>query len=115
MYILLAISILCFFALLLATAAVTRHVRTRRLPGGSQPDFAQHLFAAAKDHDSLTPHVRQQQSVKELRFDNVIEQRAPANPDQHAQSINLIKAPLARKDLLDAIRYSLATRPPPPF
>jgi hypothetical protein len=64
MYILLAISILCFFALLLATAAVTRHVRTRRVPRGSQPDFAQHLFAAAKDQDSLTPHVRQQQSVK---------------------------------------------------
>jgi hypothetical protein len=64
MYILLAISILCFLALLLATVAVTRHVRTRRLPEASQPDFAQHLFAAANDQDSLTPGLRQQQSVK---------------------------------------------------
>lgn len=55
MYIFLAISILCFCALLLAAAAITRHVRTRRVPAGPQPTFAQHLFAAANDQDSLTP------------------------------------------------------------
>jgi hypothetical protein len=66
MYILLAISILCFFALVLAIAAITQHVRTCEVPAESQPDFAQHLFAAAKDQDSFTQRVREQQSVKDF-------------------------------------------------
>jgi hypothetical protein len=66
MYILLAISIFCFFALLLATLAVTRHLRSRRILASPQPDFAQHLFAAAKDQDSRTPRTLTQQKVKDV-------------------------------------------------
>jgi hypothetical protein len=66
MYILLAISILCFFALLSAAVAIARHVRTRRVPDVPQPDFAQHLFAAAEDQDSLTPRTLPQQRVKDV-------------------------------------------------
>jgi hypothetical protein len=62
MYIFLAISILCFCTLLLATAAITRHVRNRRVPARPQPTFAQHLFAAANDQDSLTPDNRRRVS-----------------------------------------------------
>jgi hypothetical protein len=66
MYILLAISILCCFALLLAAVAIAWHVRTRRAPADQQPDFAQHLFAAAKDQDSLIPRTIPQQNVKDV-------------------------------------------------
>jgi len=55
MYIFLAISILWFCTLLLGTAAISRHVRIRQVPSGPQPTFAKHLFAAAKDQNSLTP------------------------------------------------------------
>jgi hypothetical protein len=88
MYILLAISILCFLALVFATAA-TRHVRARRVPAESQPDFAQHLFAAANDQDSLTPGLRQQQSVKNIvsttRSNNTLQ---PTLTNTHSQSIS---------------------------
>jgi len=66
MYILLAISILCFFALLLAAVAIARHVRTRRVSAEPQPDFAQHLFAAVEDQESLTPRTLPQQGVKDV-------------------------------------------------
>ena len=66
MYILLAISIFCFFALLLATLAITRHLHSRRILASPQPDFAHHLFAAAEDQDSLTPRTVPQQSVKDV-------------------------------------------------
>jgi hypothetical protein len=66
MYILLAISILCFFALLLVAVAIARHVRTRRVAAGLRPDFAQHLFAAAEDHDSLAPRIVPQQRAKNV-------------------------------------------------
>jgi hypothetical protein len=66
MSILLAISILCFFSLLLAAVAIARHVGTRRVPDEPQPDFAQHLFAAAEAQDSLTPCTLPQQSVTDV-------------------------------------------------
>jgi hypothetical protein len=66
MYILLAIAILSFSALLFAVLAIARRVRTRRVPAESQPDFAQHLFAAAKDQDSVTPRTLPQQNVKDV-------------------------------------------------
>jgi hypothetical protein len=66
MYILVAISILCFFALLLVAVAIARHVRARRVPAGAQSDFAQHLFAAAEDQDSPTPRTVPQQNLKEV-------------------------------------------------
>ena len=66
MYILLAISIFCFFALLLATLAITRRLRSRRILAAPQPDFAQHLFAAAEVQDSRTPRTLPQQNVKDV-------------------------------------------------
>jgi hypothetical protein len=66
MYILFAISILCFFALVLAAVAIARHVRTRGATSGPQPDFAQHLFAAVEDQDSRTPRTLPQQNVKNV-------------------------------------------------
>ena len=41
---------------------------------------------------------------------NELEKRTRTNLGRHPESINFIKAPLARKDLLDAIRYPLSTR-----
>jgi hypothetical protein len=52
MYIPFAISMLCLFALMLAAVALARHVAAGRVSAGPQPDFAQHLFAAAADQDS---------------------------------------------------------------
>jgi hypothetical protein len=66
MYILLAISILCFFALVLAAIAIARHVRTRRISAGQQTDFAHHLFAAAKDQDARTPRTLTQQNIRDV-------------------------------------------------
>jgi len=64
MYILLAIAILCFFALLFAAIAIARHVRSRRRSAGSQADFAYHLFAAVNDQDSRTPRSLPQQNIR---------------------------------------------------
>ena len=65
MYIL-AIAILCIFALLLAAIARARHARSRPVAAQSRPDFAHHLFAAAKAQDSRTPHTLPQQNVKDV-------------------------------------------------
>jgi hypothetical protein len=66
MYIL-AIAILCIFALLLAAIARARHARSRHpVAAQSRPDFAHHLFAAAKAQDSRTPHRLPQQNVKDV-------------------------------------------------
>src|SRR5205823_11091200 len=70
MYILPAISILCFCALLLPTAAITRHVPTCRIHAGPQSDFAQYLFAAAKDQNSLKTKNREQSKRNGCRCDN---------------------------------------------
>jgi len=64
MYILLAIAILCFFALLLAAIAIARHVRSRRRSAGSQADFACYLFAAVNDQDSRIPRSLPQQNIR---------------------------------------------------
>src|SRR5436305_8293300 len=66
MYIPPAISILCFCALLLPTAAITRHVPTSRIHAGPQSDFAQYLFAAAKDQNSLKTNNREQSNVTDV-------------------------------------------------
>jgi hypothetical protein len=67
MYILVAIAIFCFFALLLAAIAIVRHVRSRRRSAGPQADFAHHLFAAVvNDQASLTPCTLPQQNIKEV-------------------------------------------------
>lgn len=63
MYILLAISILCSVALVLASVAIARHVRSRRLSAGPQTDFAEYLFAAAKHQD---PRTLPQQNVRDV-------------------------------------------------
>jgi hypothetical protein len=55
MQIFFSISALCLFALVAATIAIVRHVRSSRRSNNSrssthpQHDFAQHLFAAARD------------------------------------------------------------------
>jgi hypothetical protein len=64
MYILFAIAILCFFALLLAAIAIARHVRSRRRYGGSQADFAHYLFAAVNDQDSRMRRSLPQQNIR---------------------------------------------------
>jgi hypothetical protein len=66
MHILFAISALCFLALVLTAIAMVRHVRSNRRPAHSQRNFAQHLFAAAKDQDSRDPRTLLQQSVKDV-------------------------------------------------
>jgi hypothetical protein len=60
MYLLLAIAILCLFALPLAALAVGKHVRSRHVSAGPQANFAHHLFAAVNDQDSGTPRTLQQ-------------------------------------------------------
>jgi len=66
MYILLAISTLCFFALLLATVAIARRVRARPVSARPESDFAQHLLAAAKTPGSTIPTAVPQQKVKDV-------------------------------------------------
>jgi hypothetical protein len=66
MYILLAISILCFFALMLAAVAIARRVPARRVPARPESDFALYLLAAAKAQDSTIPPTRPQRNVKNV-------------------------------------------------
>lgn len=66
MHILFAISALCLFALMLAASAVAWHVRSSQASTHPPLDFAQHLFAAAKDHDSRIPRTLTQQAVKDV-------------------------------------------------
>jgi hypothetical protein len=65
MYILFAISSLCFIVLALAAVAIARHVRSSRASEHPQHDFAHHLHAAAADQDSRTPSTLTQ-SVKDV-------------------------------------------------
>jgi hypothetical protein len=66
MHILFAISILCFFALVLMATAIVRHRLTRPTSTQPQQDFAQHLFEAAEDQDSRTPRTLPQQTVRDI-------------------------------------------------
>ena len=115
MYILFAISVLCFFVLALAAITIARHVRSSRTSTHRQRDSAQHLhlFAAAADQDSRRPRPITQQSVKEVLAK--MRYQAPSSSGQHRQPINLLKALLARKDLLYAIRCPLPIGPHQPF
>jgi hypothetical protein len=79
MYILLAISILCFFALVLAAVAIAGHVRSRQIPTGPQPDFSQHLFAAVKNQNSRTPRTLPQRDVRAIANLNHAFGPTPAN------------------------------------
>jgi hypothetical protein len=73
MYILLAISVLCFFALVLAAVAMARHVRSRQVPTG-QHDFAQRVFvrviAKTNLHHAFEPTLAdtRNQSISSKRF-----------------------------------------------
>jgi hypothetical protein len=88
MYFLLAISILCFFALVLAAVAIARHVRSRRVPAGPQPDFAQHLLAAVKNHDSRTPRTLPQQDGRSIAKTIMNHTFEPTLADTRNQSIS---------------------------
>ncbi|MGH9596608.1 MAG: hypothetical protein ACRD3K_07410, partial [Edaphobacter sp.] len=61
MYILFAISLLCLFVATITAIAVARRKRSGTVSDHPQHDFAEHLFAAAKDQrvnrDSLTPRI----------------------------------------------------------
>jgi hypothetical protein len=87
MYVLLAISVLCFFALVLAAVAIARHVRSRQVPTGQQPDFAQHVFAAIKNQDSRTPRTLQQQDARVIAKTN-LHHAEPTFADTRNQSIS---------------------------
>jgi hypothetical protein len=88
MYILLAISILCFFAIALAAVAMARHVRSRWVPAAPQPDFAQHLFAAVKNQDSRTPRALPQQDGSSIAKTNLNRALEPTLADTRTQSIS---------------------------
>jgi hypothetical protein len=88
MYILLAISIPCFFALVLAAVAIARHVRSRQVPAKPQPDFAQHLFAAVKNQDSRTPNTLPQQNAGMIAKTNLNHAFEPSLADTRNQSIS---------------------------
>jgi hypothetical protein len=93
MYILFAISALCFLALLLAAIAIARHVHFSRgasaEPPHSQRDFAGHLFAAASDQNSRIPRTAPQQTVKDVLAKKSWNQHRPEvvmiRPDHEAQ------------------------------
>jgi uncharacterized MAPEG superfamily protein len=87
MYILFAISILCFFALVLVTVAMARHARSRRVPANPQPDFAQHLFAAVKNHDSRTSSSHPRQDQRVIAKTNLYHAFEPTLADTRNQSI----------------------------
>jgi hypothetical protein len=69
---LLAIAILCFFALLLAATAIARHVRTPRISARPQPDFAHHLFVAANGQRTL-PQQNMKDVIAKTRFIRALE------------------------------------------
>ena len=93
MYILYAISALCFLALLLAAIAIARHVRsnrgTDRNSPRSQHNFAQSLVAAASDQNSRIPRNAPQQTVKQVLARKSWNQSQPEavtiRPDPDAQ------------------------------
>jgi hypothetical protein len=88
MYLLLAISILCFFALVLAAVVMARRARSRRSPAGPQPDFAQHLFAAVKNQDARTPGTLPQQDAGSIAKTNLNHEFEPSLADSRNPSIS---------------------------
>ena len=74
MYILLAISTLCFSSLVLADDAMARHTRSRQIPMGPQPDFAQYVFGRVIGKTNLYHAVEptladtRNQSISSKRF-----------------------------------------------
>jgi len=70
MYILFAISIFCFLALVLSATAIVRHVRSNRhherVYANPFDDFSQHLFAAIEDQDSRRPRIPPQQTMRDI-------------------------------------------------
>ena len=88
MYILLAISILCFFALVLAAVAIAQHVRSRRLSAGPQTDFADYLFAAAKGQYPRTPRTLPRQDIRVITKTTWNRALEPTLADTWNQSIS---------------------------
>jgi hypothetical protein len=88
MYILLAISILCFFALVLAAVAIARHVRSRWVSAGRQTDFAEYLLAAVKDQAPRTSRTLPQQDVTVIAKTSWNRALQPSLADTRNQSIS---------------------------
>jgi hypothetical protein len=68
---LLAISILCFLALVWAGIALARHIRASRQPDRNTSfvpriDFAKHLFNAIEDERSLQPRKVPSQTLRDI-------------------------------------------------
>ena len=92
---LLAISILLLIVLLLTGAALVRDFRStrrrvRRLsarPSRQQPDFAQHLLAAAEAHNVVPSRAVQAQTVKQVMANKTWNQPEiiTAQPNQEVQ------------------------------
>jgi hypothetical protein len=71
MQMLLAISIVCFIALVWAGIALARHIRASRQPDRNTSfvpriDFAQHLFSAIEDESSLQPRKVPTQTLQDI-------------------------------------------------
>ena len=66
MYLLFAISLLCFLALIAASVVIARHVRSSHKSTPRQQTFAQHLQAADRDRDSRQPRILQSQTVRDV-------------------------------------------------
>ena len=66
MYLLFAISLLCFLALIAASVVIAPHVRSSRNSTPRQQTFAEHLQAAASDRDSRHPRTLSPQTVRNV-------------------------------------------------
>jgi hypothetical protein len=88
MPILFAISALCFFALVAATIAIARHVRSSRTATPPSSDFSQHLFAAAEAQNARVLHSLRHQDVNDIvakKSWNLSSEKAGFGSDTQAQ------------------------------
>ena len=85
MYLLFAISLLCFLALIASSVVIAPHVRSSRNSTPPQQTFAQHLQAAAHDRDS-PPRTLQLQTVRDVL--------AAKNWNQHKAQLSEAIGPL---------------------
>jgi hypothetical protein len=66
MYLLFAISLLSFLALIAASVVIARHARSSHKSTPGQQTFAQHLQAAACNRDSRQPRTLHPQTVRDV-------------------------------------------------
>jgi hypothetical protein len=66
MQLLFAISLLCFLALILATVAIARQVRSGCRPIPKANEFAYHLFSATRDQNSRRHRTLELETVRDV-------------------------------------------------